>query len=1645
MASFLVVRADDHLVAGVRWSGFTRTGADSAGVPILTASAQARIVVLLPPQHVGEESSPPGSAPPLHLPAGPAGGTVPGWRGVLSGGTRVAYAVAAGARVTLTAEGILGAIAASPLITPAGSPGADETAIELPWRLLVVPRGRSATGTVRSRHRAGPVVSEQVVGMWRTSLGDGSSPPGTARPDARLTLHAVDEATAGTADPAFAPNNTLPLARADRIRVVTETANAPASVSRLELSALGGTLDAAGTWPNFEWEHHAVLGRDMRVRTLARGAVYPLGHRAQFLQVSQRVFDPAAGGAAVLHSVFVLTIVEPVRHAPAAGPVQRGFPLGDTEITTLTFDLAPPSYQDTVLPGVGSKPTHFWPTTLAGQLVRFPIRCATTAGDVRFELPLLFVADLRPTVDSLASPDLARRLAADYGATKVGLPGVALDVLGPGPANPVAPGVPAAAGDRANGDRHEVHSITVGGLTDRLDPRDGYRAALTELEVALPALRVLRGDNALSAVRFTKQYLQNAAEDVALQMLPAQVRDIDFSAAADKAGGLVAPKYVTDALSRTLGPVSLRALPNPATGFIDPAALFPSDQANLLGFPLKSLLSQLKLPPEITSIPIPGSAPEVRMQWRDVALKTIGPFIATNRTRLDLDVTAAVNRNATVCTVKEFALELPPGPKRVLRVSFTELKFTQNDGHAPKVDVSGVKAEFLGELKLLEELQNSVDLGVAGKLLDVRPSGIAVRYSLPLPPIAAGAFVMRNMLLAAGIDIPFTGAPFRVSLGFSSRTNPFQLAVMMFGGGGYVEIELDRDGLVLFEASLEFGAFVAVDFVVASGEVHALGGVHFTLDRAGTVSLTGYLRIGGCVEVLGLIAVTVELCLSMSYNSDRNALVGRATLVVEIDLTLWSESVELDSGEWVLAGGSHEAHPLDGIVAAPAAAVDDALARWREYRAAFADDSDDQIIAVPAVARAAGELPEHVRVVFHTEVAHRAGRVVWSPDGSWVVVGGGSLLTDPSGLTVLDAMTGEVRWRRDDLVCRDVAVAPDGRSIAVCTVDDQARIRVLDAATGGQTWQRTGFGRLRYSPDSALLGVIGTTGPTGQGDPFVFVLDASTSVLLHQQRRCLATPSFSRNSRLLTTAAPSVVDSRDGTALWGSADHDAFASASAFDPVVNPVTVASGRFGAIIQYDTTGLPETSRVEAPDLTSASDDILDAIRIGPDSRSVVFIGDGVVGLVTAADGSTVFRHRVPRPAADTSVSFHPDAVQVAVNYLAPATPAQQAKPGLTVLDAASGVPVWGEAVTSVADVAFGPDGSHVVAAGASFVRAYEVGRPPLARRDCGRVSMVAVSGASAGIAAAVSAGDSPTLTVFRTATGEALFERVHSGTISALALDPGGHAAATGNSDGRCLVFDTLTQKRWVARHGGPVNAVAFDADGRFLATAGNDRAARLFDAQLPPDADPDDNRPRWTRPHPHAVTHIAFGPDATWVATGALDHKVRVLAAGTGVELHAFAHDARIRALSVGASGVLAAVSDDGSASVIDAASGVRRLRIEHPGPLHAVAVSGDGAYLATAGADPVVHLWRIDGADAVLVHRFPARAAVTMLAFHPSRRHLAVATEDPVVDIVDPGGGDALDRLVHPGPVRHLAFGVDGALLATGCEDDNARVYAMEP
>lgn len=124
--------------------------------------------------------------------------------------------------------------------------------------------------------------------------------------------------------------------------------------------------------------------------------------------------------------------------------------------------------------------------------------------------------------------------------------------------------------------------------------------------------------------------------------------------------------------------------------------------------------------------------------------------------------------------------------------------------------------------------------------------------------------------------------------------------------------------------------------MVAAGEVHASGGLVFA--KAGDqVSFTAYLELGGSLSILGLVSLSVQLRLELEYKTVGNRLEGRASVVVTIDLTLYSDSVRIDSGTWVIAGDERDAQPAIETFAAHLPLDPDAgLDQWLRYRKAFA-------------------------------------------------------------------------------------------------------------------------------------------------------------------------------------------------------------------------------------------------------------------------------------------------------------------------------------------------------------------------------------------------------------------------------------------------------------------------------------------------------------------------------------------------------------------------------------------------------------------------------------------------------------------------------------------------------------------------------------
>ena len=342
--------------------------------------------------------------------------------------------------------------------------------------------------------------------------------------------------------------------------------------------------------------------------------------------------------------------------------------------------------------------------------------------------------------------------------------------------------------------------------------------------------------------------------------------------------------------------------------------------------------------------------PEINSFWLTSDHSGDPIFRANNKRGLLVAVEAKVKKNGSsspkisvVCGLKHFDLVLI-APASFIELNFEKIEFSVDSAAKMDVDVLLSDIKFVGPLSFVETLRDVIPLdGFSDPpYLDITPQGIDAGFDVSLPSIVCGVLNLSNVSLGAGFTVPFIGQPLSVRFNFCRRDQPFLLTVYIFGGGGFFGVTIDPHGVQILEASFEFGAAFSIDFGVASGGVHVMAGIYFRME-GDDASLTGYFRLGGHVDVLGLITASIELYLELRYEFSSGKCVGKAELTIEISLFIFSGSVTItcekkfagSNGDPTLRQmlGHQPAIPLAQELQQIDESVDYA---WREHLEAFA-------------------------------------------------------------------------------------------------------------------------------------------------------------------------------------------------------------------------------------------------------------------------------------------------------------------------------------------------------------------------------------------------------------------------------------------------------------------------------------------------------------------------------------------------------------------------------------------------------------------------------------------------------------------------------------------------------------------------------------
>lgn len=875
-----------------------------------------------------------------------------------------------------------------------------QTAIEAPYRLMLSPN--RLAGWV---HASAPVAHDGRIELWHTRLGVRSAKgsvydsryeyaegqDGVLRTvavhrssyahDYYRTLRAIwspDYAT--PLPPAHDPPRPFLMSlhnnhRAQLVKLTADYSLKDAlertiQANRLMLTPLGAWLDvryaeeippSSGGCSIEEWVHEATMGRDQYVRVVEKGYLFPFGHRASFVTVTERKFERSSVGiVAYLRQRYFIVVREPIKDFPALHQPNdgRAMPFERVQCTTLvTPDLNPPA-QSKIAELNTTPSAGFWPRVGNDDFQFHFIGTDCDGQRCEFDAPIVFVGvqNMAGTTDPIAYNTAAMRIVvnhynqtanrarrtADFSGQKLAVAESSPDKPGDTTleinevvfgAELAAPGVADANLETSNQTRSyptmawmqaripAVAGIGAGdgGAVVLLDPTyvaKGWDGAANKGQVFVRLASSMAAgvvDEALkaadqaysAAVEEAKRAAGEAVASVAAEALESAV---DF--AADKAGGLATPNMNITGLSRAFGPVG-GAVSSLAKGEFDPKDFFAGAGAQILGgLNLSDIIPNSfgdgKNIPKLTAKPVyPGNdtlalpiAVDTSLYWSpDVIEFAIFKPASGCKFELNANLHTELAGGKSTYTINGIISKFAVDFFGFIIVHFARFEFRAASGQKTSVSPDISEVEFGGPLEFINELKDFLSFGEEGGLsIDLTPTKVVASFTLAIPEVAVGVLTIQNMSFTAALTIPFFGDPVRLRFAFCSRENPFILTVSMFGGGGFAAMEMGLDGMKLLEASLEFGGSLAFDIGVASGGIYVMAGIYFKWEETaegGVTELTGYVRMGGSLSVLGIITISCEFYLGLTYSSAGNKVWGEAKLTVKIKLLFFSTSVSM--------------------------------------------------------------------------------------------------------------------------------------------------------------------------------------------------------------------------------------------------------------------------------------------------------------------------------------------------------------------------------------------------------------------------------------------------------------------------------------------------------------------------------------------------------------------------------------------------------------------------------------------------------------------------------------------------------------------------------------------------------------------------------
>ena len=298
-----------------------------------------------------------------------------------------------------------------------------------------------------------------------------------------------------------------------------------------------------------------------------------------------------------------------------------------------------------------------------------------------------------------------------------------------------------------------------------------------------------------------------------------------------------------------------------------------------------------------------------------------------------------------------------------------------------------------------------------------------------------------------------------------------------------------------------------------------------------------------------------------------------------------------------------------------------------------------------------------------------------------------------------------------------------------------------------------------------------------------------------------------------------------------------------------------------------------------------------------------------------------------------------------------------------------------------------------------------------------------------------------------------ERIRLAAQAQIGLDSGANSIVTALLSLRSLqlgyspeadssllnALSTGFATRQLNGHIDAITGLAISSDGTQLLSASRDDTWRIWNIET-------DDETRVFDGHDADLLAIEFSPDNRSVITAGSDATLRVWNAVSGRETLRIEHESPVRSIAISPDGALIASSDDDNGVFLwDSSSGeLIRSFTGHSASVNQVVFSSDGQLLGTGSLDNTAAIWHVNSGERL--QEFTGHTqCICSIAFSPDDDFFLTTGYDNIARLWDSESGAEIQRFSgHDEFIYQGLFTPDGDFILTASEDGTLRLWNIE-